>query len=294
MKKEYIKYIFALLLFGSNGIVASNINLPSMQIVLMRTMTGSILLILIYLIGGNKFTGFKHKKDLIFIAFSGIAMGGSWICLYEAYKLTGVGIASLLYYSGPVIVMALSPFLFKEKLKPVKLIGFAAVICGILMINGNSINAINKKGFILGILSAIMYAIMITANKGAKNIDGKENSTIQLFVSFIAVAIFTMITGNIETNITCNNWIWIMILGISNTGIGCLLYFSSIGKLPIQTVAVCGYIEPLSAVILSAFLLKEKMNTLQIIGAILIIGGALFAEISEQKFKTEKKKRIKD
>lgn len=93
MKKEYIKYIFALLLFGSNGIVASNINLPSMQIVLMRTLIGSILLILIYLIGGNKFTGFKHKKDLIFIAFSGIAMGGSWICLYEAYKLTGVGIA---------------------------------------------------------------------------------------------------------------------------------------------------------------------------------------------------------
>lgn len=47
MNKSYFKYILALLLFGSNGIVASYISLTSYEIVFWRTIIGSFLLILI-------------------------------------------------------------------------------------------------------------------------------------------------------------------------------------------------------------------------------------------------------
>ena len=70
----------------------------------------------------------------------------------------------------------------------------------------------------------------------------------------------------------------VLLLGIVNTGFGCWCYFSALGALPVQTVAVCGYLEPLSAVIFSALLLHERLTPLQITGACLIIGGALFAE----------------
>lgn len=63
-----------------------------------------------------------------------------------------------------------------------------------------------------------------------------------------------------------------------NTGVGCGLYFSTIGRLPAQSVAVCGYLEPLFAVMLSALLLHETMTPLQIAGAALIIGGAVYGE----------------
>ncbi len=59
-----------------------------------------------------------------------------------------------------------------------------------------------------------------------------------------------------------------------NTGVGCYLYFSSIGALRAQTVAVCGYLEPLSAVLFSALLLGERLLTLQVVGAVLILTGA--------------------
>ncbi|RDB61439.1 EamA family transporter, partial [Eggerthella sinensis] len=39
----------------------------------------------------------------------------------------------------------------------------------------------------------------------------------------------------------------VLFLGIVNTGLGCFLYFSSIAKLPAGSVAICGYLEPLSA-----------------------------------------------
>lgn len=55
-KKALAKYLCALLLFGLNGIVASNIALDSYEIVFLRTMIGSILLILLFLLGKISFT----------------------------------------------------------------------------------------------------------------------------------------------------------------------------------------------------------------------------------------------
>ena len=47
MKRSYFKYIIGLLLFGSNGIVASYIALSSYEIVLLRTLIGSLFLIVL-------------------------------------------------------------------------------------------------------------------------------------------------------------------------------------------------------------------------------------------------------
>ena len=86
MNKAFFKYIFALLLFGSNGIVASRIDLNSYEIVLLRTLIGSLLLIAIFFLSRGKLTFWKYKKDFAFLAVSGVAMGTSWMFLYEAYK----------------------------------------------------------------------------------------------------------------------------------------------------------------------------------------------------------------
>jgi drug/metabolite transporter (DMT)-like permease len=61
------------------------------------------------------------------------------------------------------------------------------------------------------------------------------------------------------------------------------LYFSSIGSLPVHTVAICGYLEPLGALVFSALLLGEKLNAIQIAGAVLILGGAGFGELMGQR-----------
>lgn len=71
---------------------------------------------------------------------------------------------------------------------------------------------------------------------------------------------------------------WILVLGLLNTGIGCYFYFSSISHLPVQTVAICGYLEPLSAVVLSTVILRETMSMVQVFGTVMIIGGAVIGE----------------
>ena len=284
MKASYLKYIFALLLFGSNGIVASLIHLSSYEIVLLRTLIGSLLLIAIFFIAREKLTFYKYKTQSIFLAVSGIAMGTSWIFLYEAYDEIGVSLASLAYYCGPVIVMILSPFLFGEKLTKLKVCSFLVVLVGIFLVNGTAFeNGVSVWGLACGLLSAICYSLMVMFNKKAKDITGLENSMLQLFVAFLTVAIFVGIKQGYRMEIDTQSIIPILVLGLLNTGIGCYFYFSSIGKLPVQTVAICGYLEPLSAVLFSVIFLKETMLPIQIIGAVLIIGGAMLGEYRKRQ-----------
>ena len=284
MKTSYLKYIFALLLFGSNGIVASLIHLSSYEIVLLRTLIGSLLLIAIFFIAREKLTFYKYKTQSIFLAVSGIAMGTSWIFLYEAYDEIGVSLASLAYYCGPVIVMILSPFLFGEKLTRIKVCSFLVVLVGIFLVNGTAFeNGVSVWGLACGLLSAICYSLMVMFNKKAKDITGLENSMLQLFVAFLTVAVFVGIKQGYRMEIDTQSIIPILGLGLLNTGIGCYFYFSSIGKLPVQTVAICGYLEPLSAVVFSVIFLKETMLPIQIIGAVLIIGGAMLGEYRKRQ-----------
>ena len=189
MKNNYLKYLLSLLLFGANGIVASQIHLDSCQIVLLRTMLGSALLVALFFGGKGKLTFYKRKKDAAFLSLSGIAMGTSWMLLYEAYARIGVSVASLLYYCGPVIVMVLSPVLFREKLTFSKIAGFLVVLCGIFLVNGSGEEASRDAvGIACGLLSALSYAAMVIFNKKTR-ISGMENAMEQMLVGFVTVAV---------------------------------------------------------------------------------------------------------
>ncbi len=286
MKSAYLSYIFALLLFGTNGIVASHIDLSSTEIVLYRTFIGSLLLISIFVFGRRKWTFYKHRKDFIFLALSGISMGASWMFLYEAYQQIGVSISSLIYYCGPIIVMMLAPVVFKEKLTTNKVLGFIVVFLGIILVNGNLVaHGSFRFGIFCGAMSALTYSCMVIFNKKAKNISGLENSALQLVISFVTVSVITLINGGFFAVVPRGSILPLLLLGVVNTGFGCYLYFSRLDKLPVQSVSILGYLEPLSAVIMSVIFLNEAMNVAQIIGAICVLGGAMYAELAGNKKK---------
>jgi len=284
MRNTYVKYAAALLLFGSNGIVASYIALSSYEIVFTRTLIASLFLILVFALSRQKVHLGRVRTHLLYLIISGVAMGTSWMFLYEAYAQIGVSIATLAYYCGPVIVMVLSPILFREKATSDKVLGFLAVMLGMVFVNGQALSEGQTAwGLFCGVMSAVMYAFMVIFNKKALSITGRENAMWQLITSFITVAIFLGLKQGWAIDIEPGNLLPILFLGIVNTGIGCYLYFSSIGHLPVQTVAISGYLEPLSALLFSAALLGEKLSLLQIFGAVLILGGAALGELLGQK-----------
>lgn len=279
MKKSYLKYFAGLLLFGSNGVVASYIHLSSYEIVLLRSILGIVLLLGLFFITGHRFTVFQHKKDLLFITISGVAMASDWLLLFEAYAQIGVSLGMLINYTGPAIVIAFSPLFLKERITLAKVISLAAALLGAFFISGQAAaTGINVWGLLCAGLSAVAYAVMVLSNKLSKEITGTENATIQLFCTAVAVTVFVGCKQGFSIEIAKGDWLPVLLLGLINTGVGCYCYFSAIGDLPAQSVAICGYLEPLFAVLLSVLVLHETMAPLQMVGAALIVGGAVFGE----------------
>ena len=286
MNNGLLTYLAALLLFGSNGIIAAAIALPSSDIVLLRTFLGALSLVTILVITQrHKLQAPSRPREAVALLLSGAALGASWIFLFRAYQTIGVGVSSLLYYCGPIIVMALSPLIFGEKLTGGKIAGFIAVACGAFLIAAQGLGG-NMP--IAGIASAFCYALMVIASKGAPHIEGLENSALQVSAAFVTALVLTLITQGapsfLSAGVAANiDWRAVVMLGVVNTGIGCLLYFSAVAKLPVQTVAVVGYLEPLSAVVFSAVLLGEAITPVRLMGAALIIGGAIFCELAGKR-----------
>ena len=70
-----------------------------------------------------------------------------------------------------------------------------------------------------------------------------------------------------------------IIVGILHTGGAFGLYFAAVGRLPAQTAALCSYIDPVVAILLSAVWFREPMGVWGVIGTVLVIGAALVGEL---------------
>ena len=85
------------------------------------------------------------------------------------------------------------------------------------------------------------------------------------------------------SSLDVSGWGCLVTVGVVHTGIAYCMYFSSLGSLPGQRVAILSYIDPLVAVLLSVFVLGEKMLPIQIVGGALILGFTLWNEIGIKK-----------
>ena len=288
MKFVKVKFILAMLIFGSIGIFIKNIQLPSQAIVQWRTIIGSIFLLFIFIGKGKKIDIESIKKNIIPLIIAGIVLGANWAFMFQAFQYTSVGVVTLLYYSAPIIVFFLSPIIFKEKIRLRQLLGITAAIIGMLIIN--SVSKIENGlslGIVYGLVSALFYAALMISNKFIRDVDGISNTFIQLFVAMIVMTSYIFITTKRLIYIPeGQDILLIAIVGIVHTGIAFYMYISSMQELKGQNISILSYIDPSSALIFAFVFLGEKLTPSQILGAVLILGGTLFSQTKNDSIKS--------
>jgi drug/metabolite transporter (DMT)-like permease len=274
----YGMYILSMLIFGTNGLLVSRISLQSSQIVLLRTLIGGALLTAIVLLRGG-FDRNAVRADLPMILLGGTALGLNWVALFSAYRLLNVSLATLIYYIGPILVLLFSPIIFREKLTGTKIAAVAIVAVGLVCISGSIlVGGMNPVGFAAAIASALFYAALIVFNKRITHTEGLQTAAIELDIAFAVVLIYCLLTVGLPHPARAD-LPYIAVIGVVNTGLAYVLYFSGLQKLPGQSVALISYVDPVSALFFSALFLHEKLTLVQVIGAVLIIGGAMLGEM---------------
>lgn len=278
--------IAAMVMFGTLGPFVRNIPLPSAELALYRAILAIVLIGIFLLVTGQRIPFGSIKKELPLLLFSGIAMGINWVLLFEAYKYTTVSTATLSYYFAPVIVTAVCPFLFKERLTARQILCFVMSTVGLVLITGlgGSGGDDHFTGILFGLGAAVFYATVILLNKFIKQVAGIHRTFLQFLASLVVLLPYVLLTGGFHlSSVDGTGWVCLLVVGLVHTGITYCLYFSSLKELPGQKAAILSYIDPLVAVLVSVLFLQESMTLWQVIGGLLILGFTLWNEITPSK-----------
>ena len=290
MKKIFsprMMLITAMTVFGTIGLFVRRIGVSSGELALYRAVLAAALLGSYLLVTGQKIPLRGIGKELILLLISGAAMGFNWILLFEAYKYTTVSVATLSYYFAPVIVTAVCPFLFRERLTAAQLICFVMSTLGLVLVIGVGDlggGSADLKGICFGLGAAMFYATVMLLNKFIRNVDGINRTFLQFLAAIIILVPYVAFTGGVTLGALDGiGWVCLLIVGLFHTGVTYCLYFSSLKELPGQKAAILSYIDPLVAVIVSVCVLGEPLTAGQAIGGLMILGFTLWNEIAPKK-----------
>ncbi|MBE5801382.1 MAG: EamA/RhaT family transporter [Clostridiales bacterium] len=295
-KKANYAFILSMIIFGTIGIFRRYIPLPSGMIAFARGLIGMLFLLAYTRVRGIRISFADIRKNGLKLFLSGIFLGFNWILLFEAYRYTSVAVATLCYYMAPILVILVSPILFRESLTPVKIVCVAVAFLGMVLVSGvTNISGVGKAeitGILLGLGAAVLYACVVLMNKKISGISAYDKTIVQLGTAAAVILPYTLLTeqvaGQAWSGLTI---ICLLLVGVVHTGVAYALYFGSVSEMKAQTAALLSYLDPVVAILLSALLLGERMTLAGAIGAVLVLGAAILSEVEWPARRSESKKR---
>jgi len=279
----YIKLLFTAVFWGGTFIAGKLLshNVDPYSAAFLRFLIASFCLVFLTI----KIEGClpKLKPDKIIIIF---LLGLSGIFFYNLFFFSGLKYiqanqASLIIATNPIFITLCSALFFKESLNLNKIIGLCLSVTGALIVisNGNIFDILNlklEKGELLifgCVASWVIYSIL---GKRAMNELSPIVSVCYSSIAGTILLFFPALYKGVFSNMLSYSlieWTSLFYLGFFGTALGFFWYYAGIKKIgPMQAGMFINFV-PISAIILSFFILKEPLTTSLVIGAALVIAG---------------------
>lgn len=272
--------------FGTLGLFVRRIEVTSAELALYRAVLAAVFILLFFLIRRERPRLREIRKSLWLLLLSGAAMGFDWMLLFESYKYTSISLATLSYYVAPVIVTALCPLLFHERMTRAQAICFLMSTLGVALIIGSGGvqgGGSDLRGIVCAVGAAVFYAAVILLNKYIRGVTGLERTFVQLLAAVVVLAPYVGLTSGFHPEVlSATGWVNLLIVGFVHTGLTYCLYFAAIRTLPGQESSLLSYLDPIVSVLISVLLLGEPLAPIQIVGMVLFLGFAVANELTHK------------
>ena len=195
-----------------------------------------------------------------------------------------VSLTILIFCLYPIYVLLFSIIVDKEKISLTVKILFFVTFLGIVLVIGPSFKVINIVGILLAFLASLGSTSMIIVNK-KKSIKGISPIPINIFINvfntfffFVILKIFFSLNFIFDINI----YLLILIPSVCYS-FALLSQLIAIPKIGQSYTALFLYLEPVVGVLGAVFLLKENLETYQMIGASIVIISLLSASFISRR-----------
>ena len=189
-----------------------------------------------------------------------------------------VSLTILIFCLYPIYVLLFSIIVDKEKISLTVKILFFVTFLGIILVIGPSFKVINIIGILLAFLASLGSTSMIIVNQ-KMSIKGISPIPINIFINVFNTIFFFVILKiffSLNFNFNINIYLLILIPSVCYS-FALLSQLIAIPKIGQSYTALFLYLEPVVGVLGAVFLLKENLETYQLIGASIVIISLLSA-----------------
>jgi drug/metabolite transporter (DMT)-like permease len=251
--------------------------------------TAGLVPVAVALLFSGNLRKFTHLwKGLVLAFATGLMAGTGNILLYDALRNNGP--ASLVFpiiSLGPLVPVVAAPFLFKERIRGVQVLGIAVALIAIVLLNSTP-SSQPGSGFAIGstwmmytLASLVLFGLTFLTQKGATYFISEELSTVAFTCAFIILALFLSCTDpTLKWEIPARAGWLSLLIGIL-MGVGVLTMFGAYRNGKASIVSPYSQLYPVITVLAAVPLFHESIDLLKGIGIVAALAAGVVLSMEE-------------
>jgi drug/metabolite transporter (DMT)-like permease len=210
------------------------------------------------------------------IVLVGATLGaGQTLCFWESIRTLDTSIAVLLFYTYPVLTLALDRILFKRPVRATPLCCVAIILAGAALVTlpGLRGGTLAVEGLLWALPAPLVYALYLAANsvllRSQPPLAGAIGIYLGLAVSFAAASLY----GGLDVPAEASTWVLIIAVALGPGALTITLFSYSVPRLGPSSYAIIANLELVTVVAVGVTLLGEPITPGRAAGGLLIVTG---------------------
>ena len=235
--------------------------------------------LMVFVVGSQNTIGAISGQSLVFLIFSGLATGASWLCYFRALQLGTVNRVTPVDKSSTILTIILAIIFLHETPKTLSVVGTVLLAAGIyLMIQRRDSEREDVKSgswFFYAVLSAVFAALTSILGKiGIQGIESNLGTAIRTAVVLVMAWGIVLARGK-QTEmkeIDGKSWAFLGLSGLA-TGLSWLCYYHALQEGKASVVAPIDKLSVVVTIVFSRVFLGEKLTRKAFVGLLLLVAG---------------------
>jgi drug/metabolite transporter (DMT)-like permease len=230
----------------------------------------------------------------LLLAYGLFPIAGAQTCYFVAITRLPVGVALLIEYLGPVFVLTWTRFVLRRRLSRTAVFGAMLSICGLACVveiwNVGTGAGFSPVGLIFAVGAALCQAsYFLLSAHGEESVDPLLMIAVGTFIGAIALALvsrawvlpWSVLGHGVEVGHhgSVPGWTLLVYVSLVSTVIAYVTGVFAVRRLSPPVASVVGTLEAVVATVLAWVLLGEHLGPAQITGGVIVLAGALVAQL---------------
>jgi len=267
------RMLAAMLMSGTIGLFVVESGQDTATVVFYRCLLGgaALLAYLSWQRGWQKLSAQQSGYLLV----GGLALVANWFCLFGAYKLSSISVATLVYHTQPFFLLLLTALGSRQWPPAAKWVWLTVAFAGVAGTTGLGAGMHDDSlwlGVGLAAVAACLYAVATLTTRQLTGVAPAQIAGLQMVLGVLLMLPLEKTSLLVMPALSIGA---LLTLGLVHTGLMYNLMYSAFQRLPVTSIAFLSFIYPLLTVLIDFWYYDLTLSLSQYAGMALIVVALL-------------------